>query len=661
MKKIVMKKRILSMVLIMSMIIMLLPDLVFHNKVYAASASDICQPSVFIKQSQGGTCTLASATMIIRRAAILQGDPDWESITEADVRKVAWNDGLSSDFIYKHNGISYRIKRGDLPRFSDENAANKSKLISLLNAHPEGIAIFRNFEPKHAVLLTDYTDGVFYCADPSKSKPEGRMNISNAFSVTTENAKRYWYLVTPKCILNSTAAFHDPDNFKVSFSRTLYYKSSVRCMSGDDVMYMQMCLKYLGYNIDPDGWYGPASASFVKSFQSDYRVSPVDGRCCSITWKAIEKAVNDAKQTGIVTSFNVSKKSPQVENTTIKLTASGGSKYKFYSECAGTRKLIQNVSTKKTCDWKPTKAGTYQLYADIMDSSGNLLASRKITYVITKPEFKATISAQYASPQNAGSTIKLKVKATGGTGTLKYKFYSECNGIRTKLWDYDTNSEYNWHATTVGTHTVYCDVMDSSGKTITCHLSYKIVKGTSFVVDLNANMNSGQYTGTEIKLKANSYNGKGTVKYKYYMEKGGTWTTLKNFSTQEYILWTPTEAGYYNLYVDAKDSNGSTACKRLCFTVESGTPLKIKSLTANPSSPTTDSSVKLTGTTTGGDGNVTYKFYYELDGTRIQLKDFSATNTCSFTPSKAGTYCIYMDAIDGKKNLQSKMIKVVVR
>ena len=111
----------------------------------------------------------------------------------------------------------------------------------------------------------------------------------------------------------------------------------------------------------------------------------------------------------------------------------------------------------------------------------------------------------------------------------------------------------------------------------------------------------------------------------------------------------------------AKDSAGKSASKRLCFTVDSGTPLKIKSLTANPSSLTAGNPVKLTGTTTGGEGTVTYKFYYQFNEAWVRIKDFSTSNTATFTPSKAGTYYVYMDAIDGKKNTQCKMITVTVK
>jgi len=272
-----MKRRVVSIILIVFVLAALLPGGRLDTKVYAATMNDINQPGVFLNQTESGTCTLFSVVMLIRRAAILQGDPDWNSITAADVKKVAWSDGLNADFTYKHNGISYRIKRGDLPLYTNANADNKPTLLSLLEKHPEGISIYRNSSPRHAVLLTDYTDDIFYCADPAGSNPAARIDISRAYSVTPENAKRYWYLVSPKCYLDGKVpAAEDPDQYKVPFTRTLYVKSGL--MNGSDVMYMQMCLQYLGYSVDPDGWFGPASATVVKQFQNDHSTFPIDGR-----------------------------------------------------------------------------------------------------------------------------------------------------------------------------------------------------------------------------------------------------------------------------------------------------------------------------------------------------------------------------------------------
>ena len=62
----------------------------------------------------------------------------------------------------------------------------------LLAEHPEGIVLYDRRQP-HAVLLTDYTDGVFYCSDPAGSVSSGRVPISAA-SISIAGASCYWYI-----------------------------------------------------------------------------------------------------------------------------------------------------------------------------------------------------------------------------------------------------------------------------------------------------------------------------------------------------------------------------------------------------------------------------------------------------------------------------------
>ena len=66
-----------------------------------------------------------------------------------------------------------------------------------------------------------------------------------------------------------------------------------------------------------------------------------------------------------------------------------------------------------------------------MDIDGNVLECRSMKYVVTRAqgELSALMTAEFTSPQPAGKTIRLTVNATGGTGSLQYKFYSECKGV----------------------------------------------------------------------------------------------------------------------------------------------------------------------------------------------------------------------------------------
>ncbi len=64
--------------------------------------------------------------------------------------------------------------------------------VQLLAEHPEGIVLYDRRQP-HAVLLTDYTDGVFYCSDPSNGVASGRVPLSAA-SISIGGASCYWYI-----------------------------------------------------------------------------------------------------------------------------------------------------------------------------------------------------------------------------------------------------------------------------------------------------------------------------------------------------------------------------------------------------------------------------------------------------------------------------------
>ena len=142
--------------------------------------------------------------------------------------------------------------------------------------------IFLASDSEGFYVLSSYAGGnvdLFYC---TYQKFHSVLRYDNGPPVVLYDTKE-----TPS---SGNVNYSDPSQCKVSFQRTLRYTGS--SMQGNDVLYMQTCLKYLGYAITPDGWYGSGTASVVKKFQSDHSLSPVDGICGSVTWNAIEKAVD---------------------------------------------------------------------------------------------------------------------------------------------------------------------------------------------------------------------------------------------------------------------------------------------------------------------------------------------------------------------------------
>lgn len=178
-----MRKRILRIAMAVLMLAVMVPSAL------AATYEEINQDQVFLKQEQRGTCTLASTAMMLRRAALLNGDENWAQITEASCRQAFWiaGCGLPYSFSYGEMTVGHETLPGGV--------ANEAVLIDLLEAHPEGIMLHAACVP-HGILLTEYKDGQFYCADPSEYVGEGIIPIEEAWGTRVENSNAYWYVTS---------------------------------------------------------------------------------------------------------------------------------------------------------------------------------------------------------------------------------------------------------------------------------------------------------------------------------------------------------------------------------------------------------------------------------------------------------------------------------
>ncbi|MBR1892020.1 MAG: hypothetical protein IJ815_00575 [Lachnospiraceae bacterium] len=148
---------------------------------------DLNANRVFLKQEESGTCTLCAAAMLVRRAAMLDGNEDWSEVTESSMKSVAWLPGAGLYHNFTYAGISISSELTDI---------DESFLKDFLDEHPEGIVIY-NYAKPHAILITDYDGDTFYCSDPSNSIAKGRIDIDNA-SMGIDGCTRYWYVKSPE-------------------------------------------------------------------------------------------------------------------------------------------------------------------------------------------------------------------------------------------------------------------------------------------------------------------------------------------------------------------------------------------------------------------------------------------------------------------------------
>lgn len=156
-------------------------------------------PAVFSKQEERYSCTAASVAMMLRNYERLNDFPNWRGITE-DIIKMNCSDwenvGLS--WFMKIDNVYIRQKY--IHKYPNEK---KGYFINMLKEHPEGFVVYDESVP-HAVFLTDYTDGIFYCSDPAGNVPFGRIPINESL-VRIENIDAVWYIDSPGVNYGNTA------------------------------------------------------------------------------------------------------------------------------------------------------------------------------------------------------------------------------------------------------------------------------------------------------------------------------------------------------------------------------------------------------------------------------------------------------------------------
>ena len=180
------------MILVLTLVLTMLPAMAV-----SALAATINDDNVFLMQSDRGKCTLTTAAMMLRRRAIIDGNANWESITEDSISSAAWINGVGLN-----NNFTYANMTVGTANYSGMSTADKkAALLAMLDKHPEGIEIYDGNLP-HAVLLTDYDadSDTFYCADPGTAakriKLTASWNAQNRGSQTNviANITKIWYI-----------------------------------------------------------------------------------------------------------------------------------------------------------------------------------------------------------------------------------------------------------------------------------------------------------------------------------------------------------------------------------------------------------------------------------------------------------------------------------
>ncbi len=149
-------RRLLAVAFVLALLEMLILTAWAEGLYFGSHPDD----GVFITQNVPHTCTLVSATMMLRNYSCQRGTP-YEMLTDTGVGHYCWTKewGLSQNFTIGQVQVTCNA---DIRNCVDK----KAYLINVLQYHPEGVVIYDTGMP-HAIYLFGYEEDTdtFYCAD----------------------------------------------------------------------------------------------------------------------------------------------------------------------------------------------------------------------------------------------------------------------------------------------------------------------------------------------------------------------------------------------------------------------------------------------------------------------------------------------------------------
>lgn len=254
-------------------------------------------------------------------------------------------------------------------------------------------------------------------------------------------------------------------------------------------------------------------------------------------------------------------------------------KYVWAKEDWSQWNVIQDFSENSACTWKvPTQKGDYYIYVDVRSEEGEIRTiSNKITVTENGWEF-TDVSWNGNVCKPVGETVSGEILIRGDMEGLQFKYVWMKNNW--KQWgvlkEYGSEAAVIWMPEEAGDYTLYIDVMDQSGVVYGPYISnfsiYEYV-GVGF-----SNQFVGLGESVEIFPELTGTCVEAEYKYVWAKDNWSQWEVIQDFSSEMKAIWTPTEEGTYDIYVDMRVDGQTVTTKIGQLTVGKSYLIKIKEI-----------------------------------------------------------------------------------
>ncbi len=289
----------------------------------------------------------------------------------------------------------------------------------------------------------------------------------------------------------------------------------------------------------------------------------------------------------------------------------------------------------------------------------------------------APVTVQPAAPQGKTVALALTVDrkspvlrsagkvtftphAEGGSGTCEYKFWLKgpsTGDVWVEVRDYST-SPFSWTPLQSGSYTIWVYAR-GAGNSAVCDgsawMPYDVVDNPPVAsVALTADKTSPalRSAAETVTFTPHAEGGSGTCEYKFWLKgpsTGNVWTVVHNYDTAATFSWTPSQAGSYAIWVEARNTGSparSEASGWMPFDVVDKPPVASVVLTSDKPSPeakTTVGSVTFRPRANGGSGTYEYEFWLKGPSTGSAwtvVQAYGLSDTFTWQPSQPGSYLV---------------------
>jgi hypothetical protein len=375
--------------------------------------------------------------------------------------------------------------------------------------------------------------------------------------------------------------------------------------------------------------------------------------------------------------------SPRTPGTTVTLTGqgSGGTapySFKWWVQKDGGAWTLLQDWTASPVTWTPTQSGNYVVgvwgrssgaTADLAQGVGTL--PFMVTAATSTPPAAAppppssgtamtlaSLSASVSSPRTTGTAVTFTASGNGGLSPYAFKWWVQKDGgIWTMVQDWSTSATWTWTPAQAGNYAigVWGRSADNSvdRPQAIATAPYVITATTAWASSvvppsaiITSSVPSPRTVATTVTFSTSVTGGTAPYSFKYWIQKdGGSWTLVRDWSTDATLNWTPAQSGTYAIGVWVRNAGAildiAQTIATAPFAISSGTSMTGSSLVANVSTARVGASVTLTAGGTGGAAPYSFRWWVQKDGGAwTDMSGWSASQGYTWTPSMPGSYVI---------------------